>query len=247
MTGKSKQNATKRARELAVFKKAFPEIPESEIVQPDQEGRADIEYGRIGIELTRLHVDTGKDAKRGSKLRAAEGREDKLLQKVRLIAECSDIPPSHVKVLFGHHHDKSLECHAPVLCAIIQKNMPPEGKSISLNWADDQLPLEIVRINISRHKSLTCFTVAPTRAGFVLTLTPDHVKERIAAKEAKAVSTYPERWLLLDINGFAPSSLIEIGDEAGDYVYETIFDRVLVIECFGGRLVKLKTKPATPT
>jgi hypothetical protein len=242
MSHKCRKDETKRAHELAVFRTAFPKIPESEIAQPDQQAKADMELGGIGIELTRLHVDTGKDASQGSKLKAAEGREDRLLRKVKALAESSGVPPSHVKVLFGHHDTKSLDDLGPRVLSVLCEYMPQENESISLNWADHGLPPEIVRINILRNRSLTGFTVAPTRAGFVPMLTADQVKERIVVKESKAVINYSERWLLLEISGFAPSSLFDIGDEVKDHVYETLFDRIFIIERFSRELIELNTK-----
>jgi len=108
---------------------------------------------------------------------------------------------------------------------------------------DDSFPEEIESVTIRGHVRRPLW-YAP-RAGRYAEWDAARIQDVIGTKDVK-LGRYRLRctsaWLVIVVDGFAPSSFVDLERQAAGHTYATSFDRVYIFENFDHLIVKLHPK-----
>ena len=241
---------TKKEKEkilLQRFRESFPEFPSGEIEateNPDFLIHAGT--GKVGIEVTLLHRNTTGNK---SPLQEQESLRRLIADKARQLYESQGGPHIHVNVHFNGQNRlrrRDLKSAAKELASLILKNIPEQGKSVSLQETEDnwqQWPGTLVRVSIARFAVLTKTTCCPTDAGFVPKVEPSLVQSVIDRKNPRCSayrSCCAELWLLVVADGFALSSVFIVDPEIRTHAFVASFDRVFLFQNFEKKVFELR-------
>jgi hypothetical protein len=206
--------------------------------------------GYIGIEHTQFFRES--DNPRGSRMRARENTEDKVLRLASTDHESKGLPPVWVNVLWNLDDLPTTSSRVPELASelanSVEDHLPKQDGEVAIKYphpAWRSLPQEVSFLSIRRKEIFTRNLWVSTRASFIPTLTPLDLQRRIREKEDK-VSSYREQcsqlWLLITANGLEPSTFCELGTEIEDFQFETSFDRVFFLHYADELVVELRTR-----
>lgn len=188
----------------------------------------------VGVEVTEIFISHEKGRRTPQ---AQESISDQIVAKARRLYLAEEAPPVHVSLCFGPGQDLSnlnRDKTARILCDFMKK------MNLSLwqrgNWRfselqDDEespLPEEISFIHALGVPSYDMGHWDVARAGWVASLSPESLQERIEAK-AKRLLEYkniiPENWLLVVADAMKPSSSIEASKEFDHNAVTSPFSR----------------------
>lgn len=228
------------------FLKLIEDAPRGTIDHPDPPD-AVITSGDscVAIEHTRVFRPTSP----GQNLRAHERRTDNITDKAKEIFEDGRDNVLQVTLYFDDRIQLARSDEdeiAEATAAVVSAHTPPVGSEWRLeSWrfqvADQPFPraLEAIWIhNVPKWGPL--WSVA--RSTLVPDLTVQVVQERITEKEAKLGSyrkACDEVWLLLVVEGFAPSSHWSFERFPVSHTFDTSFDRLFLYHQFGAEVREL--------
>jgi hypothetical protein len=204
-------------------------------------------HGFVGIEHTQWFRES--DSLGGSRMRASESKEDKVLRLALSRYEGRGLPPVWVNVLWslqGLPTSRIPEL-ANALADLVEVHLPEQDGEVTIKhphpgWRS--LPREVSYLSIRRKRILSKNLWVPTRGAFVPTLTPLDLQKRIEEKEDR-VTSYRQKcsqvWLLIVANGFEPSTFGELAPEIEDFSFETNFDRVFFLHHADELIFELST------
>jgi hypothetical protein len=239
-------------RHLRRFQQNFPAFPDGMICvgeAPDFLVNTRHEY--IGIEHTQFFRESNNPS--GSRMRARESPEDKVLRLASSRYESRDLPLVWVNVLWKLDELPTSSSRVPELASLladlVEVHLPKQDGEVAIKHphpAWRSLPQEVSSLSIRRKEIFSKNLWVSTRAGFIPTLTPLDLQKRIREKEDKVFS-YREKcsqvWLLIVANGLEPSTFGELAPEIEGFLFETSFDRVFFLHYADELLVELNTRP----
>jgi hypothetical protein len=154
----------------------------------------------------------------------------------------TDLPPIWGSVHFANREKPSLDTEelAPLLLDIILNNAPRNGETVQLSG--EALPSEFSFLQIVRLSADAKHALGATRCSYVPPLSPAQVQKACEVKEQKLAGKCRELWLLMVLEGFAPSSLWKVDDAVLSHRYHTTLDRLFILECFGGKYFELRER-----
>jgi hypothetical protein len=244
---------TERAH-LQRFRENFPDFPEGAIIPYERPDFLVITpQGRIGVELREYHVEE-LDGGRGSRMRAQESTEDRVLRTASEQHQSKGLPPVAVHVLWNPHQPfsrRKIQELAAVLAAMVQEHLPELGHEVAIRrhhpaWRS--LPQEVASLRVDRRVNFSKNSWTSVRAAFVPTLTPSELQKIMRDKEAKMPSYRQECrkvWLLIVARGFEPSTHVDLGPEVEAHEFETSFDRVFFLHHANEYVTELRVRPAS--
>jgi hypothetical protein len=253
----SNRQAVQKAREgahLRRFRDHFAGFPEGEVVSsesPDFLIKAQPRW--IGIELTEYHVQD-PDEGHGSRMRAQEKTEDRVLLTASEQHQSKGLPPVAVYVLWNPHRAFSrrrIQELATVLADLVQEYLPVLGHEVAIHRRHPErrsLPEEVGSLTVDRRINFSKNSWTSVRAGFVPTLTPPELQKIMQDKEAKVPSyrqECQEVWLLIVAHGFEPSTFGELGPQQEDHEFESSFDRVFFLHHADEYVAELRVHPVS--
>jgi hypothetical protein len=251
------KEAAKKAMERAYlqrFRENFAGFPEGEVVSSESPDFLIKSQPRwIGIELTEYHVQE-PDEGRGSRMRAQERTEDRVLLRASEQHQSKGLPPVAVYVLWNPHRAfrrRRIQELATVLADLVQEHLPELGHEITIrrgHRAWRSLPQEVASLSVDRRINFSKNSWTSVRAAFVPTITPPELQKIVRNKEAKVPSyrqECQEVWLLIVAHGFEPSTYGELGPEVDDHEFETSFDRVFFLHHADEYVAELPVRPAS--
>jgi hypothetical protein len=247
------QKARERAY-LQRFRQNFADFPEGELIPAEHPDFLVITHqGHTGIELTEYHVQES-DEGRGSRMRAQERTEDKVLRTASEQHQSKGLPPVAVYVLWNSHrafNRRRIQDLATILADVVQEHLPELGHEITIrrgHRAWRSLPQEVASLSVDRRINFSKNSWTSVRAAFVPTITPPELQKIVRNKEAKVPSyrqECQEVWLLIVAHGFEPSTYGELGPEVDDHEFETSFDRVFFLHHADEYVAELPVRPAS--
>jgi hypothetical protein len=112
------------------------------------------------------------------------------------------------------------------------------------------VPQEIHSVRIARLDVLTHNHWAVHSSDYIVSLGPHDITTVIADKEPN-LPTYQKKcsrvWLVVVLEGFHPSSLVDVPLLVQETVYEPGFEKVLLLRYFEGQVVELHTNKFPPS
>jgi hypothetical protein len=229
-------------RHLSRFKESVDWWPEGNLVHKDRpDFTIEARSGRIGIEHTEL---LKVDSQRGSSLKAQESLWTVVTEMV--IGNLAKEGVPFVDVHIARHPHWPLQKArrselAKDLCRLISEHVPlvNERSYLRSRFRDRvDLPKEIISIRIARFGQLSKHHCHFSLAGFMPELTEAEIRAVVSEKETR-ISSYQEScsevWLLIVVDGGAPSSFFDIPNSIADIKLSTAFDRVFIFEYFSGK------------
>jgi hypothetical protein len=251
------KEAAKKAMERAYlqrFRENFAGFPEGEVVSSESPDFLIKSQPRwIGIELTEYHVQE-PDEGRGSRMRAQERTEDRVLLRASEQHQSKGLPPVAVYVLWNPHRAfrrRRIQELATVLADLVQEHLPELGHEVAIRRrypARRSLPEEVGSLTVDRRINFSKNSWTSVRGGFVPTLTPPELQKIMRDKEAKVPSYQQECeevWLLIGAHGFEPSTHVDLGSEIEVHEFETTFDRVFFLHHADEYVAELRLCPAS--
>ena len=168
----------------------------------------------VGVEVTELFISHDRQC---STPQAGEAISSQIAVKAQRLYQAADGPPAHVTVCFGpkkNLRDLNRDKTAQMLCDyVLTLNLSLWQR---INWRPEKLgdPLlnEFSFVHALGVPSFDMAHWAVARAGWVASLTPASLQDRIDAKVKRLPGyqvTIAENWLLIVADSMKPSSLIE--------------------------------------
>jgi hypothetical protein len=201
---------------------------------------------RTGIEVTGLFIP---NVDRKLPLQAEESLQERIVQSAKALYAAGSNPAVRVRIYFSAHEGISKQDVAEVaefISRAVTEHIPANGNSCELeDEGEDHWPSCLNSVHISRATFITANDWHCSRAGFEFTCGVHHLQDCIDQKNLK-LSGYLARcdrvWLLFVVEGFAPSSFIELSDEVTSHCFRTGFNRVFVFWSFGRRFFELRSQ-----
>ena len=201
---------------------------------------------RIGIEHTEILQGSGEED--GSELRKNESNEDRLVRLACSKYEEQGNPPVDVSFLWHGHTPvspkRARELAKPV-AELVASYLPEEGDYVFVRYplvAWSTLPSEISSIRIARLDGCLNNSWHSNRAHYPPTLSAGDVALAVNRKET-LVQEYrkacDELWLLLVVDGFAPSGDFLRDPEIPNHRFQSSFDELFLLEHFDSRVTRL--------
>jgi hypothetical protein len=232
---------------LNSFRFLCPDFPDGEL-EEDREAPDFVVIAnkkRIGIEVARIYKTDGSDKK---SLQAIEATKEAITIAAKCYAESWRLSPAYVALFFNLRepaNKRSVENIALNVARVVRENMPPEGKSIEVDYARGRRqgqPREVDLIWISRSYPYEHHEWDWPEAGFVKSDAIQLFEERIREKSAK-LSDYlrecDECWLLIVAPSFKPSGMIHPDAHSFSYRYNSPFSRTYFLDFGRGSVAEL--------
>jgi hypothetical protein len=213
----------------------------------------------IGIELSQWYFRETTN-EHGSRLRAKESAEEKVLQRAASGYERRGLPPVDVFVHWSPSNNPGLikiDHLAATLIDSVECYLPEQGNNTIIQYPHpgyESLPGEVVSLYIWRPRNITKTRWVPFGATFPPSLTGRDDLQEIVQKKKDNVSHYRQKcsqvWLLIVSNDLELpmvrlSKICNLAPEAKDFRLETTFDRVFFLDCLKRRVVELSTGVGT--
>ncbi len=191
----------------------------------------------LGVEVTELYrpPEAGKQP-----LQEAESLQTRIVDQAQSIYEANGGPPLYVSVVFGFYerfNKKDVMALASRLAKFISSLSINEGDRLQLEnmYEDRNYPEEITMLFIDRSPGHKQALWHPFGAVMVPGCAPKEIQARVDAKN-KLCDVYRKKcqeiWLLIVVDGFSLSTLIDLPDETLNHTYESQFDRIFLFENF---------------
>lgn len=232
------------------FREGFSEFPEGTVVPQERpDFLVETPQGRIGIEHT--EYVRASDDRNGPPPRAREHVENKILWLASREHESRGLPPVTVYVYWNPHFAPNwLDSRGLVasLSNLVRDHLPASNGNVTIKYphpAWRSLPQEVTSLCIYRCENIGENLWNSPRGSSVPILSAAELQEIVSSKEAK-VSSYREMcsevWLLVVAEGLQPSTHCRLAPEAGEYPFETSFDRAFFLHYSHGLLVELRRR-----
>lgn len=205
---------------------------------------------RVGIEHRQLFLDEGVHSG-GSALRAAESNRENIVRRAQRRYEGRATAPKVAVAVFWLDHVELTRTRRGELPAeiaeCVQKNLPSENSAVSIEQTGlpgSPLPPEIDALRITRFDVLKRNHWSNPTLAWIGALDFSYLSTVIAEKEGKLPDyggNLDAIWLLLVVEGFNPSSALELPKETAEANFETMFDKVFVLFLLDGDVHELRT------
>jgi hypothetical protein len=239
---KRKKEREKRFVEL--FKEAHTGFPPGELIEDENQEKPDVvavtSEGKIGIEVTSLHID---------ELKREESESEQVVAEARRIYEMRSLPALFVSVHAGKRSNfnrKNRGDFANAIAALVSANIPPEGKSIQLDndWDDPKgFPFAIDCIHIFRYSWPDDNSWSAPSAGMYREKFIDELQSVITKKELKLkdyAQDCKQQWLLVVAENESPSTYFDPSETTINHCYKSSFDKVFLFKPIQARVFDLK-------
>jgi hypothetical protein len=240
----SKENKARERRFVELFKEAYFNFPEGEIVADEGQERPDVvvvsSQGKIGIEITSLY---------DSKLKRTESECEKAVLEARRIYEKQNLPKLHVSVHIGGESSfnrTNRKGFAATIANLVAANVPPPGKyaAVENDFNDPKrFPYEIDSIYIYQYSWPDENNWTAPSAGFYREHFVEELQRVISEKDSKLKGYMPgckEQWLLVVAENSSPSTFFDPSEETVNHRYKSAFHKVFVMELFKVKVFELK-------
>lgn len=225
-------------------------VPDAEIEYSDRPDALVSWDGRvIGIEHTRLL----RPCEEGSDLRAFEAITGRIVERAQDLAEDRGVKPLYVFVHFDERvrlFSRDIETNAQAIAEIVCQHEPPNESGVIVEKWRFQLyglsfPSSVKHIRIDHQEAWHGpLWQVPWSAGLP-PLTHSFVQDRIREKE-KRLPVYrrscDQVWLLLVVEGFAPSGTWDLRSFDYDQPIPATFDRLFLYDQFSADPRELQLK-----
>jgi hypothetical protein len=238
-------------RLLARFLESIDQASVAERLEPGSgpDFSVRLSTGVVGVEITRVYR---KDLERGVAFRQAEGLWDQVRAGAHLEWSRLRLPDVtvYVRTIPGVVPQKSeVPRLVSQLVTFVSTRIPDVNENANYErvWsslAPSTLPEGVAAIDLSRPSYHdTTYWFMP-RSTMVPDLMPDLLQEKIDRKNSKLrryTAAPKENWLVLVIEGSAPSSTFTITQGALEHSYRSEFKRTWLFDAFARRSVELRT------
>ncbi len=234
---------------LLRFRQNLPAFPDGMICGGEApDFLVNTRHGYVGVEHKQSFRES--DNPDGSRMRAGENKEDKVLRLASSRYEASGLPPVWVNVLWSlQNRPTASRVHelANDLAVLVEACLSEQGGEVAIKHrhpAWGSLPPEVSYLSIRSNEIFSTNLWVSTRGAFIPTLTPFDLQKRIEEKEGK-ITSYRQKcsqvWLLIVANGFESSTFGELAPEIQEFSFETSFDRVFFLHHADEFVVELST------
>jgi hypothetical protein len=248
---KRHNNKTQERKFAEVFRSAFSDFPEGELVLDHEQERPDLILKtadrKIGIEVTRiLHEE----------LRRGESECERMVAAARAIYEQRNLPNLHVAVHVGRNEPFNMANRprfASTLANLVAANIPGSNGLLEVqnDWSDAEVfPYEIDSILILRNPVLTVNHWNAGQAGFILENFIEALQRVLDSKESRFVgydTSCDEQWLLIVAENGSPSAAFDPSTATLAHSYTSSFDRVFFLDLFKSNVRELNIRPSGNT
>lgn len=203
----------------------------------------------VGLEIRRIFRQEGK---RGSPLRKNEDFRRKIVNLAAQIYERKGGPPVYVSVHYNDVRDPGSQSPhqlSQVLTEIVYRNTPgiDGSKEESYEYTNRAwFPETFGTVRVYRPKGFKKSFWSVPAADYQESLTPDHIRTAIAAKETR-IPIYRKKiteiWLLLVTDHGELSSFFGYPQKTLEEIYRASFQRIFVLNWFSRVLYELKVEP----
>lgn len=232
---------------LERFKSFISDFPSGNIEsteEPDFLVRSDSRV--VGIELTDLHqhVAPGQVPQQASEA-----------MRHRVVARAQEIYTSgaHPPVLASFHLDDRIHIKKPEvealamsLAQLVIENIPSPNSSseVPSDWDDmREIPSILFKLSVHRLDVVTKTSFSAPGATWVGTISRSDIERALASKDPKYAAYRArcgEAWLVINSNIETMSTWFEIDLDKLDEPFATNFDRVFLVQHFGGQAHELQ-------
>lgn len=197
--------------------------------------------GAAGIEVTQVFRP---DEELGLTLQALESARDRLFSEAAGLWEDSQGGPVHVIAHVSHVHPRRVSELAHALFRLVRDNLPDRNDSTRIDldsaWPREA-PAELHSLSIIRSDRLSRSHWSGAGASLIPPLGEDTLRDAIAKKALKSYTSGDgESWLLVVMDSFAASGMFDLERTEADWgCFETQFDRLYLLDAFGGQVWEL--------
>jgi hypothetical protein len=211
--------------------------------------------GRIvGVEVTLLHI---RDSSPEPLAQAVESVTDRIVAEAQRLYIASGAPPAHVTVLFGSWikpERMRRDLIANELVKLVQGMELETWERVVWRSNDEETsdpPLldtvdSVHALGVPEHR-MAHWTVS--RAGWVATLTPEHLQSGVSKKSAK-IDAYQEaareNWLLIVADGRKPSQAFSVPPDFPTAEVSSPFAKTFFYRYPDGEVIEVGTQPHEP-
>lgn len=202
----------------------------------------------IGIELT----DSYKSTVEGQiPDQASESMRKRVIDRAQAIYLSRPLPPVLATFFLNdriHIEKTAVEEIAKSLADLVERNIPAVGgeSKIPKDWDDEQvLPSVLHEASVRAFESVTETFFSSPGATWVPQLMREDVLRALKSKDSK----YPmyrmkceEAWLLINIDMETMATWFQMEPSVFEESFETPFDRVYLVQHFGGKVTALKVR-----
>jgi hypothetical protein len=177
---------------LLRFRQELPAFPDGMVcVGEAPDFLVNTGHGCVGIEYTQWFRESASPG--GSRMRARESKEDKVLRLALSRYEGRGLPPVWVNVLWSIRDLPTSRVPelAIALADLVEVYLPEQDGEVAIKHTHPawrSLPWEVSYLSIRRKKILSKNLWVPTRGAFIPTLAPLDLQKRIRKKEGKVTS-----------------------------------------------------------
>lgn len=203
----------------------------------------------IGIELTDLHRNTvpGQVPQQASEA-----------MRHRVVARAQEIYISgaHPAVLASFHLDDRVHIKKPeveelamALARLVIDNIPSKNSSLRVpsDWYDKrEIPSILYKLSVHRLDVVTKTFFSAPEATWVGTISRGDIERALASKDPKYAAYRPrcaEAWLVINSDIESMSTWFELDMDALSAPFATNFDRLFLVQHFGGKAHELQVRP----
>jgi hypothetical protein len=223
------------------FRKCCSLVPGGRPIQPAwPEPDVIVEGTDLGVEITEFY--------REEKRKRDESEQELLLAEAQRLYVADDRPPLIVSVFWNDGAStrrKDRSTLAQTLVAAVVKNMPPVDSWLEIEQDGEPscpLPAAIDSLKIERFSFDMTNNWSSPRAAFVHGCSADEIQAIISKKNSRFLNydgLCKRLWLLIAIEGTAPSSWCELPAETRSHEYVSVFEHVFLMERTPSRVIKL--------
>ncbi len=204
----------------------------------------------VGIELTDLYRPTPVGQIPDQ---ASESMRKRVIDRARAIYVSRSLPPVLASFFLNdriHIEKREVERIATQLVDLVAQSIPAIGAKcqIPTGWDDlRELPSVVHEVSVHRIASVTETFFSNPGSTWVPQLTREDVQRTLTSKDGKCpayLTKCDEVWLLINADMETMATWFQIEPEVLDETFETPFDRVYLVQHFGGRATALKVRRA---
>jgi hypothetical protein len=202
----------------------------------------------VGIELTDLHRET----KAGQvPEQATEAMRSRVVARAQGIYNSRELPPVIASFFLDdriHLKKHEVEDLASQMADLVEINLPSPGSTSKApkDWEDTQaLPSIVHSCSVHRLDAITRTHFSSPGATWVASLTREDIERALYAKNSK-YATYRKKcdecWLVINADIESMATWFEFEVEVFQQTFTTSFDRVFLVQHFGGKAHELALK-----
>lgn len=232
---------------LERLRTTFADFPSGAVIareSPDFTVQSD--YRTVGIEITRFYLPPPDEERPQQEQQSLKDRAVCLAHQMHMEAGG---PALYVSVFYRERlaiTKRDVPTMANAISKIVlEAPVPASITDTSTIVTGSRLPPEIISISITRSINGRDQLWHANAGGWVAPVKPQHIREVIERKSSMASvakAKCDELWLVIVSDEFSRAAPVELSEEAADYTYQKIFDRVFWIEPHAPRVFELESR-----